>query len=153
MGRLFDAISALAGIRNSVNYEAQAAIELEALSDPAEMGMYEFSFNGKELDPSPIFHQLTRDIKSGIKPPQISAKFHNGLADSTIQACVVIRNERGINQVALSGGVWQNITLLRSTFEKLEKNGFKVFIHKLVPTNDGGLALGQAMIAANQIQK
>ena len=151
MGRLFDAVSALAGVRHDVNYEAQAAIEFEALADTTEMGMYEFSIIGKEIDPSPLFHQLTEDIKIGLPLPNISAKFHNGVADMTAKICTIVRKERGIDQVTLSGGVWQNITLLRSTLEKLENNGFQVFIHKVVPSNDGGLAIGQAMIAAAQI--
>jgi len=147
MGRLFDAVAALAGVRQIVNYEAQAAIEFEAQADPHEQGSYSFEFNGHQLDPAPMLHALIADQRAGVPISAISAKFHNGLSTSVVEICLQMRTLFGVNTVALSGGVWQNITLLTKTIPFLEKQGFYVVIHRQVPTNDGGLALGQAMIA------
>ena len=148
MGRLFDAVSALTGVCLEINYQAQAAIEFEAIADPDELGTYEFSIDENGIDPVPMFLQVSRDLKNGLAVPQISARFHNGIAEMTDKVCARIRKDKGINDVALSGGVWQNITLLEKTLKKLRKNGFNVYFHNIVPTNDGGLAIGQAMIAA-----
>ena len=117
------------------------------------MGMYEFTINEKGIDPSQLFLQVTRDLKKGLAIPRISAKFHNSVAEMTERVCTRIRMDDGINGVVLSGGVWQNVTLLSKTLEKLRKSGFQVYFHKVVPTNDGGLAIGQAMIAAVQLSR
>ena len=147
MGRLFDAAAALAGVREVVNYEAQAAVEFEALADPTETGSYPLDYANGIIDPRPAWAALLRDRRERIDIGRIAARFHNGVARLTGDVCRHLRDERGLNDVVLSGGVWQNATLLRLTLSLLEKDGFTVFTHRLVPANDGGLALGQAMVA------
>ncbi len=153
MGRLFDAVAALSGVRQTVNYEAQAAIEFEALADPDEANHYSFTIhNSKLIDPTPMFQAITADLKSGGSISTISARFHNGLAQMVADVSLAMRSEFDINTVVLSGGVWQNITLLNKSLALLEKEGFEVLIHEKVPANDGGISLGQAMIAAHQFR-
>jgi hydrogenase maturation protein HypF len=152
MGRLFDAVASLAGVRQSVKYEAQAAIELEALTDPAEDGAYPIEIGDGPIDPRPALLDLWLDLGSGTKVPVISARFHNGVARMVLGTCEAIRRQEGIDTVALSGGVWQNLTLLKKTVPALEDAGFTVYIHRQVPTNDGGLSLGQAVIAHHSMQ-
>ena len=148
LGRLFDAAAALAGVRQSVNYEAQAAIEFEALADSAEAGKYPFAWNQARVQVRGAVEALVADVLAGVPTSKISARFHNGLADVCRVASIEVRNRMGVNEVALSGGVWQNLTLLGRTLSSLRESGFQVYIHRQVPTNDGGLALGQAVIAA-----
>ena len=148
MGRLFDAAAALAGGRQSVNYEAQAAIEFEAAADPAEAGKYSFAWNPPKVQVRGAIEELIADALAGVPIGVMSARFHNGLAEVCREACVEVRGRSGWNEVALSGGVWQNITLLRRTLSLLEREGFEVYIHRKVPTNDGGLSLGQAVIGS-----
>lgn len=152
IGRLFDAAAALAGGRQKVNYEGQAAIEFEALVDDAEGESYSFGLNQDRVEVRGVVEALIKDAAAGIHPSKISAKFHNGLADILRVATLRIKRDSGINDVILSGGVWQNITLLRRTLALLDGEGFKVYIHKEVPTNDGGLSLGQAVIAAMRMR-
>jgi len=152
MGRLFDAAAALAGVRQSVNYEAQAAIEFEALAEPAEAGVYPFEREQAEIRVRSAVEALIADVLAGVPVPLISARFHNGLAQMALETCQHLRVTRKIGQVALSGGVWQNITLLRRTLSLLQADGFRVYIHHQVPTNDGGLSLGQAVIAATRLR-
>jgi len=153
MGRLFDAASALAGIRQIVNYEAQAAIELESLVDAGETGFYEFEASSGTIDPAPLFRSLVKDLRKGISPGKIAARFHNGVAEMTLQVCQSIRSQTGLSDVVLSGGVWQNITLLKASLSRLRSSGFEVYIHKLVPPNDGGLSLGQAIVATTRLNQ
>ena len=148
MGRLFDAVSALAGVRQKVNYEGQAAIEFEALADEAEAGKYSFGLNQDQVQVRSAVEALVKDVMAGVPIQKISARFHNGLAESIRETVKKISVETGIRSVVLSGGVWQNITLLRRTLSLLQNDGFNVYIHREVPTNDGGLSLGQAAIAA-----
>ena len=148
MGRLFDAISALAGVRQVVNYEAQAAIELEALIDPMESGAYPFNIEQDHIDASPLIRAVVNDLHSGTNIPTIAARFHNGVAQMVLDTCIQIRDAYGHNQIALSGGVWQNMTLLDRTVALLQQQDFIVYLHRQVPANDGGLALGQIAIAA-----
>ena len=159
MGRLFDAIAALAGIRQVVNYEAQAAIEFEALADPLEKGSYPFSISKKELakddadpnitpliiDPAPLLGRLLVDLKKHTPVPVISARFHNSVAEMVRDVAVILRDETGLCQVALSGGVWQNTTLLTKSVLLLHHSGFDILFHRQVPPNDGGISLGQAV--------
>ena len=151
MGRLFDAAAALLGVRMVVNYEAQAAVELEFMVDPGEMGFYAFSLNDQVLDPAPMLKGMINDLRSGTTIPVIAARFHNSIADLMHRACLQIRSENDINEVALSGGVWQNKTLLERTFKKLEQDGFVIYLHSQVPANDGGISLGQAAIALHKL--
>lgn len=148
MGRLFDAAAALAGVRPAVNYEAQAAIEFEALVDATETGYYTIDYANGLIDPSLALAELLTDHRSGVTVGRIAARFHNGVAQLVRRVCYDLQHERGLHEVVLSGGVWQNITLLRRTIALLEKDRFNVLTHQLVPSNDGGLALGQAAIAA-----
>jgi hydrogenase maturation protein HypF len=151
MGRLFDAVASILGIRQSVSYEAQAAIELENICDPDENTRYIFDMTDKEIDIFPMLRSLVSDFRSGIGVEIIAAKFHNTIADVCLEACSKIRKNTGLSIVALSGGVWQNVTLLKKTNDILENNGFRVLIHHQVPANDGGISLGQLMIAAHSI--
>ena len=159
MGRLFDAAAALAGVRQKVNYEAQAAIEFEALVDPVEDGAYDFELFRDDqhpegglaplqIDSAPLIASLCTDQLAGVSIPTLAARFHNGVAHMVLEVCRQIRNETNLNTVVLSGGGWQNMILLTKTIAELEKDGFKILIHRQVPSNDGGLALGQAVIAA-----
>ena len=152
MGRLFDAVSALAGVRQKVNYEGQAAIEFEALADETETGSYSFGLNQGQVQVRSVVEALVKDVMAGVPIPKISACFHNGLADVVREIVMNISGDTGIRSVVLSGGVWQNITLLRRTLLRLQGDGYNVYIHREVPTNDGGLSLGQAAIAASKLR-
>jgi hydrogenase maturation protein HypF len=158
MGRLFDAVASLAGVLQVVTYEAQAAIWLEHQADPAETGTYPFEIaspggNGPRLiDPAPALRAILRDLRDGVQVPAVAARFHNGVADMILDACQLARRFTGIKAVALSGGVFQNSTLLRKSVPRLEEAGFTVFTHELVPPNDGGIALGQAAAAGYIVQ-
>jgi hydrogenase maturation protein HypF len=151
VGRLFDAAASLAGVRQRINFEAQAAIEFEALLDPDEQAGYTFEYDAGVIDPAPMWRQLIADRRAGVSAGKISARFHNGLAALVVEVCLALRRQAGLNIVALSGGVWQNICLLERTIGGLEKGGFEVLIHRQVPANDGGVALGQAAVASAQI--
>jgi len=150
MGRLFDAAAAMAGVRQRVNYEAQAAIEFEAALDQQETGAYQFDIQEEVVGVREAVLGLLADVSSGVSIPKIAARFHNGLVELSRQVCAEIRSQTGISEVALSGGVWQNMTLLERTTSNLRKDGFVVYIHNQVPTNDGGLSLGQAMVGATK---
>jgi hydrogenase maturation protein HypF len=152
MGRLFDAAASLAGVRQRVNYEAQAAIEFEALADPAENGAYHFRIQDGTIKLNEAVASLLVDVLAGIDVSVISARFHNGIAQMLTDAASQVRAEAGLDEVVLSGGVWQNLTLLRRTLSLLVPAGFRVYFHREVPTNDGGLALGQAAIAASRLR-
>ncbi len=152
MGRLFDAAAALAGVRQKVNYEAQAAIEFEALADPRETGEYSFAVNRPEVQPRPAIEALIADALGGTPVAVISARFHNGLAEMVREVCCRMRSESKINMIALSGGVWQNRQLLKRTLERMQGEGFQVYIHRQAPPNDGGLAFGQAAVAIAKMQ-
>lgn len=151
MGRLFDAVAALCGLRQTINYEAQAAIELENYADPAESGYYPFFWKAMRLHFNEAIEQIIQDILAGVPVSTISARFHNGLARGLYQAVKQIHKSTGVNKIVLSGGVWQNITLLERTLTLLNKDDFIVYIHKEVPTNDGGISLGQAMVGASKV--
>jgi hydrogenase maturation protein HypF len=168
MGRLFDAVAALLNVRQQVNYEAQAAIELEALVNLSEKMAYSFDnihvganpaykashhtpIQAMQIDPKPMFSEIISDLHDGVNIGKLSARFHNGLAAMVNDVCVSMRSYSGINQVALSGGVWQNMVLLKRTVALLNAAKFEVMFHSSIPPNDGGLALGQAAIAAHRL--
>jgi hydrogenase maturation protein HypF len=148
MGRLFDAAAALLGVQQTASYEGQAAIELEALCDPQETGEYAFAIADGVFDPTPLWLALLADWRSGTPLPALAARFHNSVCALNLHISQEIRQAHGIQTVALSGGVWQNQYLLEHTLKRLTKAGFEVLWHHQVPANDGGIALGQAMIAA-----
>src|ERR1700722_13962078 len=150
-GPLFDAAAALLGVRDTINYEGQAAIELEQLADPAERGAYPAAVVAG--DPFPIrdadlLTALISDLTAGVRAPVIAARFHHGVAAAIEAGCVVLRERHGLTTVALSGGVFQNMLLLHATAARLEARGFRVLTHSRLPCNDGGISLGQAVIAA-----
>ncbi len=147
MGRLFDAVSALIGVRQAVNYEAQAAIELEALVEEAERGVYPIHIEGKFIQPGPMLVEIVSDLRNGVAVAVIAARFHNTIAEMVTAVCQRLKTETGLDEVILSGGVWQNLTLLKITIPRLQAVGFTVYWHQTVPANDGGIALGQALIA------
>jgi hydrogenase maturation protein HypF len=146
VGRLFDAVSALAGVRQEINYEAQAAIELEMLVTKGVERAYPFGL-GEQIDPAPCIRAVVADVRAGVPASTIAAKFHNGLATMVRDVCLRLRDEAGLDEVALSGGVFQNVTLLEKTVMLLQGAGFTIYIHRLVPPNDGGISLGQAVVA------
>ena len=152
-GRLFDAVAALIGVRQTITYEAQAAIELEAICDEAETGRYPFDIgsNGSEtiiLDPAPMFAAIVRDLRACARREAIAAKVHNTIAACIAEVSILLRARTGLTTVALSGGVFQNVFLLKRARAQLQAAGFRVLVHRAVPPNDGGLALGQAAIGA-----
>jgi hydrogenase maturation protein HypF len=143
-GRLFDAVSALLGVRYVSNYEGQAAMELEAAAGAGE-DPYPFDFSGEEIDFRETIRKLVRDEKH-----LAAGRFHSTVAQAVLEAAQRLRTSDGVNQVCLSGGSFQNFLLLEATVERLGRAGFQVYLHSLVPPNDGGLALGQAAIANRQ---
>jgi len=151
MGRLFDAVAALLGLRDTVNYEGQAAVELEAIADEAVQDGYAFAVRGQIADPVPVFHDLIFDLRAGLPTATIAARFHNAVATLIVEACHRLRDERGLNTVALSGGVFQNAFLLARTLDQLNAAGFETYTNQRVPPNDGGIALGQAAVAAARL--
>lgn len=154
MGRLFDAVSSLLGLRNAVNYEGQAAIELETIADKNVSESYEFEIAaGGIIKTEKIIRRAVEDLLDGRAAPEVSAKFHLAVARLIARLARQIRDERNLNRVALSGGVFQNMFLLERICRLLEKDGFEVLTHNRVPTNDGGISLGQAAIANARIKK
>ncbi len=147
MGRLFDAVAAMAGIRTSVAYEAQAAMELEMAADESVKGSYPFEIAGGEIDTDGIIRGAAGDLARGAAVPEVAGKFHNSAAALVAAACEAVRRRRGLNKVVLTGGVFQNMLLLGKASEALSTAGFEVFTHRRVPPNDGGISLGQAVVA------
>jgi hydrogenase maturation protein HypF len=155
-GRLFDAVAALAGIRQTVNYEAQAAIELEnAIAEPAGEEAYQLEVKPSDagpwiIDTKPMFVELIDDLRRQVPVPMISAKFHQGLVDVFARIAQQIREGENLNRVCLSGGTFQNRFLAERLQQRLSGLSFEVFAHSEVPAGDGGLSLGQALVAAYQ---
>jgi len=175
MGRFFDAVSALLAIKTDISYEGQAAIELEFYSNKQNAKPYDIEINRQDglfassdgsfdtgsfdvdssdanragfvVKTSYIVKQLVKDIQAGQSREYISSRFHSTIAEIILQGCKIIKDSSKLNAVVLSGGVFQNITLLRMTVDRLKENGFTVYAHSEVPANDGGIALGQAMMA------
>ncbi len=156
LGRLFDGIASMVGIRDIVRFEGQAAMELEMAADPAETGHYTWQWDpgddGYVIDPRPIVRAVAADCMDGVPVPIISSRFHNTLTLLYTDFCDALRRETGLDRVVLSGGVFQNATLLNTLSAALAKRAFKVYSQKLVPANDGGIALGQAMAAAAKVK-
>jgi hydrogenase maturation protein HypF len=149
-GRLFDAAAAILGVRDAINYEGQAAVELEQLADPAETGAYPAALEAGhpfQARGSDLLHGVIDDLTSGVPAPVIAARFHHGVAALIEAGCLAMRDRYGLDVVALSGGVFQNLLLLHATVGRLEARGFGVLVHSRVPCNDGGISLGQAMVA------
>ncbi|WP_163327898.1 carbamoyltransferase HypF [Desulfurobacterium thermolithotrophum] len=146
MGRLFDGVSAILGIRDVVSYHAQAAILLEQIAlNSQEKEYYQFDILNKEIDWRPVITQIVKDLKKGVSISCIAKKFHNTIAEMGLQVSLSLRENFGVNIVAFSGGVFQNKILTESLTNRLEKENFRVLLHQLVPPNDGGISLGQAV--------
>jgi hydrogenase maturation protein HypF len=153
-GRLFDAVSALAGVRGEIDYEAQAAIELEmmayAKTDGAES--YPFAIIGeggmRVVKLKELLAAVVADVRNKVPVPEISLKFHNTIAEIVTEMCKLIADDSKMKRVVLSGGVFQNRLLLKLASAALKREGFKVLTHRLVPANDGGISLGQAVVAS-----
>ena len=148
LGRLFDAVSAMIGIKYYIDYSAQAAIELEMCQEEADEG-YEFFIDAKEMpwkiDPNPVISAIIDDLRRGVSRGIISGKFHKGIVNILVKICNLAREKTGLKRVALSGGVFQNAYLLSQMENRLKALGFIVYSHSQVPCNDGGISLGQAM--------
>jgi hydrogenase maturation protein HypF len=155
MGRLFDAVSSLLSIRDEINYEGQAAIELEMVADQEEMGEYPFNLikdgTPMVIDPKEIVRGIVSDLIEKVPVFKISGRFHRTIARMIVETCKSIRLREGLNRVVLSGGVFQNTFLLTLSMDALKASGFEVFIHHDVPPNDGGISLGQAIIAHSNL--
>jgi hydrogenase maturation protein HypF len=151
-GRLFDAVAALLGVRDTINYEGQAAVELEQLAavDAAHPGYPARLTSGLPftIAGSDLVRAAAADLLAGRPADVISARFHRGVAGLIVAGCELLRESSGLGTVALSGGVFQNLLLLGTVTALLESRGFQVLTHSRVPPNDGGISLGQAVVAA-----
>jgi hydrogenase maturation protein HypF len=155
-GRLFDAVAALLGLASEVTFEGQAAIALEAMADGGVEKRYDFEMEEGEtmiLDFRPVIAAVVKDLSRGRRAGEISASFHNTLSAAIGEMCGKIGAADGVNRVCLSGGSFQNLYLLGRTVVELRRRGFGVFLHAQVPANDGGISLGQAMIANQRMRE
>ena len=156
LGRLFDGIAALVGLKSRVTFEGQAAMELEMIADRNVAGAYPFEWSSgtrREISTRPLIQGVVEDLQSGVSSAVISGKFHNTLIRLFTELCREIRTETGLDRVALSGGSFQNALLLEGLIVSLSSQGFSVFTHTRVPANDGGVALGQAWVAAARTRR
>ena len=147
-GRLFDAVAATIGVRDVIAYEGQAAIELEASADPTAQGRYEMTVDDTVMRGADLVAAAVDDLEAGVDRGVIAMRFHRGLAGGVAQACARVHEQRGLDTVALSGGVFANTTLLTEVTQLLRAEGFDVLRHRQVPCNDGGISLGQAVAVA-----
>jgi len=152
-GRLFDAVAALVGIRQKVNYEAQAAIELEMAIEPGDDAGYGVTFepDGDRwiIGTKPMFHAIVDDLTNRVPASTISRRFHNGLVQAFVRIAKLLRQKTTLDRVCLSGGTFHNVYLSQQLEFRLSQAGFRVFTQKEVPAGDGGLSLGQALVAAH----
>ena len=161
MGRLFDAVAALAGLHDTVTHEGQAAIALEQVADARETGSYPVGWSlepGEDpgvpgrLRGADLVRAVVADLAGGAPPATVAARFHNAVVDLVVDACRRVRDLEGLGRVALSGGVFQNVWLLEGVASRLRGDGFAVLTHRQVPCNDGGISLGQAAVAAARLR-
>ena len=155
-GRLFDSVAALTGIRSTVNYEAQAAIELEmAAHDSTDEGAYPFELisdgNRWQIGTLPLFQAVLNDLRQQTAVADISRRFHNGLAAIFVELAEKIREQTQLNRICLSGGCFQNVLLFQRMLDGLRAKSFEVYFHSEVPAGDGGISLGQALVAAHRV--
>jgi len=156
-GRLFDAVAAVAGVRSVVNYEAQAAIELEmAAHESTDEGAYPFDLTPDgpnwQIGTRSLFQWLLRDIQRNERIEDISRRFHNGLADLFVGLAENLREQTKLNRICLSGGCFQNLLLFQLLLDHLRAKSFEVYFHSEVPSGDGGISLGQALVAAHALK-
>ena len=151
MGRLFDGIAALIGLRSSVAFEGQAAMELEMIAASEAASPYDFGWHasdeGLRIPTAPIIQGVVTDIRHGQSNAHISRRFHTTLVHLFTDLCSHLRRQTDLDRVVLSGGTFQNAILLEELSRSLAKSGFAVYTHRLVPPNDGGISLGQAVAA------
>lgn len=153
VGRLFDAAAAILGVRNAIHYEGQAAIELERLASGHPGTLWHYDISGSEpavLDFAPAFASLTAGLRSGQSASYLAASFHTTLAHASVDMIRRIKQLTGVTKVALSGGVFQNVTLLTQIAELLARENVSLYLHRQVPPNDGGISLGQAIICGKR---
>jgi hydrogenase maturation protein HypF len=152
VGRLFDAVAAILGVRMVAQFEAQAAMELESVADRTAAGSYPVEWReegqGWTIETAPLIRAIVRDRVAGRPIPEIASRFHTALADLTLETVRRISRHTGIRRVTLTGGVFQNALLTERTADALVVHGFTVYVHRQVPCNDGGLAFGQVVVAA-----
>jgi hydrogenase maturation protein HypF len=154
IGRLFDAVAALCGVRAVCNYEGQAAIELEALADPGHRGSYEIPIDGAGvLDARPLIRAVADDADDDVPAALISARLHRAVAVATARACEQLARTAATELVVLAGGVFQNRVLLEHTVAALEQAGLRVLLPERLPANDGAISFGQAAIAAATLER
>ncbi len=153
MGRLFDAVSALAGVRTMINYEGQAAIELEARCDPAVSDRYPISFSDGVIDPRETIAAIAADVRRGVAVGTIASRFHAAIAYVTVMACTHAAAEHGTELIVLSGGVFANRRLLAGTEAGLTDAGLRVLVPERLPIGDGGISYGQAAVAAACLER
>jgi hydrogenase maturation protein HypF len=155
-GRLFDAVASLVDLRQEVNFEGQAAIELEMIAQANVEQRYPFDVDEGEsaqVDMRPMIESIVQDLSRSKPAGYISACFHNTVGAAIVEVCRNIRARDQLKRVCLSGGTFQNAYLLRRAVERLRRDGFEVYLHALVPPNDGGISLGQAVIANEVLQR
>ncbi len=149
VGRLFDAVAALSGVRATCSYEGQAAIELEALADPLHGGAYPLVLRADGiLDARPLIRAAADDAEGGVAPALVSARLHNAVAQATGAACARLAEEHGTPTVVLAGGVWANRLLLERTVALLQSLGLRILLPERLPAGDGAISFGQAAVAA-----
>lgn len=158
MGRLFDAVASIAGIRDEITFEAEAAIELENTADVKGNGSLPYQFiikggNPVQIDPAPMIRAIADDVNGRVKKGVIAGRFHATVAEMALKIAESIRKETGLDRVVLSGGVFQNRLLFAMTNERLLNAGFKIYSQERVPANDGGISLGQAVVAWERIKE
>lgn len=157
MGRLFDCVAALCGFQGEITYDAQAAVELENLYDTNISDCYGYRIhnteNGWILGYEELLRNLIRDLQNQVPSSTISSRFHNTVAEATADCVGRIREKTGLEEVVLSGGVFENTCLLERLILKLRALKFKVYYNRLTPTNDGGISFGQAAAACAMIKE
>jgi len=155
LGRLFDAASALAGVALRNSYEGQAPMEFEGIAQEGETGIYPYAIGQENgmlvVDPDPLIRTLVEEVSSGVSAGVVSARFHNAVVAFLAEAGGRVARDAGLGTVVLSGGCFQNQRLVEGVASALEGEGLEVLTHSLVPANDGGIALGQALVAASRL--
>lgn len=152
MGRLFDAVSSILGVRHIASYEAQAAIELETVATAhlGESRAYRFEVKDDEIDHVPVLRTMVEDLREGWPISSIAAGFHVAVARMIGECAERLHAETGIDRIALTGGVFQNVLLVRLARTELTRRDLIALTHSTVPPNDGGLALGQLAVACSR---
>ena len=155
-GRLFDGVAALVGVRDRIAYEGQAAIELEQCMEPTQE-RYRYEFNDADgvllLSPTAIFAQVAEDVAAGARAGVVSGKFHRTVVEMFAEACRHLATRHGLTRVVCSGGVFQNVYILTNLERRLHELGLEVYTHELVPSNDGCISLGQALVGAASLER